>query len=126
MGIFPKRRHSSPPTFTTSDVHHPQRSPPTSLNATSGTKLDMYFCWIYTASKCGKLFSWGLSVCPSGTGLGHVHFIRYVFVLDIFCQQLWGVVHLGGVCVPFRHRVGSCTTKGTTVIMSWGANVLGH
>ena len=36
----------------------------------------------------------GVSVCPSGTGLGHVHFLRYVFVLDIFCQQLWGVVHL--------------------------------
>ena len=39
----------------------------------------------------------------------YVHFIRYVFVLDIFCQQLWGVVQLGGVCVPFGHRVGSCT-----------------
>ena len=100
--------------------------------------------WIYSANNCGVLFSWGVSVCPSGTGLGHVHFLalclywiysannccvfswgvsvgplgtwlghvhvlRYVFVLDIFCQQLWGVVHLGGVCVPFGHKVGSCT-----------------
>ena len=59
------------------------------------------------------------------TWLGHVHFLRYVFVLDIFCQQLWVVVQvggcpivldifyqqlckviqLGGVCVPFGHLV---------------------
>ena len=71
--------------------------------------LDMCLYWIYFANNCGVLFSWGVSVCPSGTGLGHVHFLRYMFVLDIFFQQLWGVVHLGGVCVPFGHRVGSCT-----------------
>ena len=35
-------------------------------------------------------------MCPSGTWLGHVNFLRYVFVLDIFCQQLWVVVQLGG------------------------------
>ena len=44
----------------------------------------------------------GVSVCPSGTGLGHVHFLRYVFVLDIFCQQLWGVVHLVGCLCALR------------------------
>ena len=65
--------------------------------------------WIYSANNCGVLFSWGVSVCPSSTGLDHVHFFRYVFLLDIFCQHLWGVVHLGGVCVPFGHRVGTCT-----------------
>ena len=48
-------------------------------------------------------------MCPSGTRLGPEHDLRYVFVLDIFCQQLWGVVQLGGVCVPFGHRVGGCT-----------------
>ena len=68
-------------------------------------------------------------MCPSGTWLGHVHFLRYVLVLDIFCQQLWVVVQvggcpivlykfcqqlwsfiqLGGVCVPFGHLVGACT-----------------
>ena len=34
-------------------------------------------------------------MCPSGTGLGNEHFLRYVFVLDIYCQQLWNVVQLG-------------------------------
>ena len=33
---------------------------------------------------------WRVSVCPSGTWLGHVHFLRYWFVLNIFCQQMWG------------------------------------
>ena len=32
-----------------------------------------------------------------GWGMYIVHFLRYVFLLDIFCQHLWGVVHLGGV-----------------------------
>ena len=41
--------------------------------------------------------------------LGGYLFLRYVFVLDIFCQQLWGFVQLGGVCVPFGHKVGACT-----------------
>ena len=31
------------------------------------------------------------------------------YILDIYCQQLWNVVQLGGVCVPFGHRVGECT-----------------
>ena len=35
-------------------------------------------------------------MCPSGTGLGNEHFLRYVFVLDIYCQQLWNVVQLRG------------------------------
>ena len=65
--------------------------------------------WIYTANNCGMLFSWGVSVCPSGTGLGNEHFLRYVFVLDIYCQQLWNVVQLRGDCVPFGHRVRECT-----------------
>ena len=34
--------------------------------------LDMFLYWIYFANNCGVLFSWGVSVCPSGTGLGHV------------------------------------------------------
>ena len=28
------------------------------------------------------------------------------FVLDIFCQQLLSLLQLGGVCVPFGHKVG--------------------
>ena len=32
--------------------------------------------------------SWRVSLCPSGTGLGNVHFWKCIFVLDICCQQL--------------------------------------
>ena len=31
--------------------------------------LDMHFYWINSANTCGMLFTWGVSVCPSGTGL---------------------------------------------------------
>ena len=48
-------------------------------------------------------------MCPSGTRLGPEHDLRYVFVLNIFCQQLWGFVQLGGACVPFGHKVGAST-----------------
>ena len=53
---------------------------------------DYYISDIYY---CGMLFSWVMSVCPSGTGLGNEHFLRHVFVLDIYYQQLWNVVQLG-------------------------------
>ena len=61
------------------------------------TIVDVHLYWIYSANNCGVLFSWGLSVCPSSTRLGHLHVLRYIFVLDMFCQQLWGVVRFGGV-----------------------------
>ena len=54
-------------------------------------------------------------MCPSGTRLGPEHDLRYVFVLNIFCQQLWSVVQLGGVCVPFGHKVGACTCSETYI-----------
>ena len=74
-------------------------------------------------------------MCPSGTRLGPEHDLRYVFVLDIFCQQLWGFVQLGGVCVPFGHKVGACTcseicflywiysANNCGVFFSWGVSV---
>ena len=58
--------------------------------------------WIYSANNCGVLFTWGVSVCPSGTGFGNEQFLRYVFVLDIYCQQLWNVVHLRGCLCALR------------------------
>ena len=45
---------------------------------------------------------------PSGAGLGDVHFLRYVFVLDIYCQQLGYIVQMEGVCAPFGRGVGKC------------------
>ena len=83
--------------------------------------------WIYSANNCGVLFSWGVSVCPSSTGLDHVHFFRYVFLLDIFCQHLWGVVRLGGVHLYCIYSANNCG-----VLFSWGLFVcpsgtrLGH
>ena len=43
----------------------------------------VHLYWIYSANNCAVLFSWGVSVCPSGTRLGHVHILRFIFVLDI-------------------------------------------
>ena len=37
---------------------------------------------------------------PSGAGLGDVH--RYVFVLDIYCQQLGYIVQMEGVGLSVR------------------------
>ena len=48
-------------------------------------------------------------MCPSGTRLGPEHDLRYVFVLNIFCQQLRGLVQLGVFCVLFGHKVGAFT-----------------
>ena len=47
-------------------------------------------------------------MCPSGTRLGPEHDLRYVFVLDIFCQQLWGAVQLGGVNLYWIYSVNNC------------------
>ena len=42
--------------------------------------------------------------------------LRYVFVLDIYCQQLWKVVQSGVVSVPFGHRVEECTFYSIGVV----------
>ena len=66
-------------------------------------------------------------MCPSGTRLGPEHDLRYVFVLDIFCQQLWGFVQLGGVCVPFGHKVGACTCFDICIWLHLrGSNINSH
>ena len=78
------------------------------------------------------LFSWGVSVCPSGTGLGDVHFLRHVFVLDKFCQHLWGVVHVGGVCFLDMCLYWIYSANNCGVLFTWGVSVcpsgtgLGH
>ena len=76
--------------------------------------------------------SWGVSVCPSGTGLGDVHFLRYEFVLDKFCQHLWGVVHLGGICFLDMCLYWIYSANNCGVLFTWGVSVcpsgtgLGH
>ena len=56
------------------------------------------FYHIYTANNWGILFSWKVSVPPSGAGL----------VLDIYCQRLGYIVQMEGVCAPFGRGVGEC------------------
>ena len=43
--------------------------------------------------------------CPPG----NVHFVIYIFVLDICCQHLGYMLHLEGFYVPFGHKVRECT-----------------
>ena len=68
----------------------------------------VHLYWIYSTNNCGVLFSWGVSVCPSGTMLGNVHVLRHIFVLDMFCQQFWGVVRLGGVHLYWIYSANDC------------------
>ena len=44
-----------------------------------------------------------------GAGLGKVHSVIYIFVLDICCQHLGYMLHLEGFYVPFGHKVRECT-----------------
>ena len=57
-------------------------------------------------------------MCPLGTMLGHVHVLRHIFVLDMFCQQFWGVVRLGGVHLYWIYSANDCG-----VLFSWGVSV---
>ena len=43
--------------------------------------------------------------CPPG----NVHFVMYIFVLDICCQHLGNIRQLKGFCAPFGHKVKECT-----------------
>ena len=51
---------------------------------------NIHLYWIYTANNWGICDIWRVSVRPSGRWVGEhvsVEYI-YIFVLDIFCQQL--------------------------------------
>ena len=53
--------------------------------------------------------SWSFSVRPSGAGLGTLHFVIYIFVLDICGQHLGDICQLEVFCAPFGRRVRECT-----------------
>ena len=37
----------------------------------------------------------------------------------MYCQQLLSVVKLGGVCVPFKHKVKACTCSETYICIGY-------
>ena len=42
---------------------------------------------------------------------GNVHFVMYIFVLDICCQHLGNIRQLKGFCAPFGCKVKECVSK---------------
>ena len=64
---------------------------------------NIYWYWIFSANNWGIYVSWGVFVDPSATGLGNVHFVISIFVLDI---NIWGTksknLTFEGVCASFR------------------------
>ena len=40
---------------------------------------------------------------------GNVHFVMYIFVLDICCQHLGNICQSEGFCAPFGRKVKECT-----------------
>ena len=68
-----------------------------SLVPSKSGHLDIFCQQLWNVVQLGGVCD---SVCPSGTWLGDVHFLRYVFVLlillDIFCQQLQNFMSLLG------------------------------
>ena len=51
----------------------------------------MYLYWIYTVKNWWIYVNKRVSSRPLGPGLGKVHFLRYVLVLNIYCQQLGNI-----------------------------------
>ena len=53
--------------------------------------------------------SWRFSVRPLGAGLGNVHFVKYIFLLDICGQHLGDICLWEVFCAPFGRRIRRCT-----------------
>ena len=62
------------------------------------------------------------SVCPSGTRLGHKHVLRYILVLDMFCQQILGCCSFRGVYILLDTF---CQTQGGEIYIL-GFYILGN
>ena len=43
----------------------------------------------------------------------------------MYCQQLLSVVKLGGVCVPFKHKVKACTCSETYICIGYVLPTIG-
>ena len=63
-----------------------------------------------------QLYKWG--------GL-NIHFVRYLFVLDRFCQQLGDICQLEGVCAPFWHKVGEHTFRNIYICIGYILPLIG-
>ena len=69
----------------------------------------IYWYWIYPTKNWGNCVIWRISVHLLGAGLGKVHSVIYIFVLDICCQHLGYMRQLEGFYAPFGHKVRECT-----------------
>ena len=76
--------------------------------------------WIYAANNWKMLFSWGVSVCPSSTGLGDVK----ICLGELMSQ---GTTVLGNYCPRELMSQGTNVLRElmSREIMSQGTNVLG-
>ena len=63
---------------------------------------------------------------PPGEGLENVHFLEYIFVLDIHCQQLGKMCQLEGVCAPFRRGVGECAFSRIYICIGYALPTIGE
>ena len=75
---------------------------------TSGVPLVIFV--IYTAINWMIYVSWRVYLHPSCSGSGNMHFLIYLLVLDICCQQLRDICQSEGVCdsvCPLVAELGS-------------------
>ena len=79
----------------------------------------IYWYWIYPTKNWGNCVIWRISVHLLGAGLGKVHSVIYIFVLDICCQHLGYMRHLEGFYVPFGHKVRECTFCNIYIYLYW-------
>ena len=67
----------------------------------------IYWYWIYPTKNWGNCVIWRISVHLLGAGLGKVHSVIYIFVLDICCQPLGYMRQLEGFYAPLGTRLGN-------------------
>ena len=86
----------------------------------------IYICIGYTLPTFGENVSvWSVSVRPPGAGLENVHFLEYIFVLDIHCQQLGKMCQLEGVCAPFGAGLENVHFLEYTFVLDMHCQLLG-
>ena len=81
-----------------------------------------YICryWIYHANTWVMNVSWRVSVCPSGTRLGNVHFWKCIIVLVICCHQFGEYVLIENIGWHWIYDATTCETFcDHNIIVNW-------